>query len=122
MNTHTKELDRSFLLSYYKDMVNEIGEIFQLFLQEMPGDFAILRENVSKNNFTGTAEILHKIAPCFYNVGLPQLTKQVKAIEADIHAGNTVNIASAVTHFENEYNEYLPAIENECTRLNADVA
>jgi HPt (histidine-containing phosphotransfer) domain-containing protein len=119
INTMNKVIDREFLVSYYKEMVNEIGEIFELFLEEMPGDFAILNEKISSNNFSGVAEVLHKIAPCFYNVGLPQLTKEVKAIEASIHEGNTGNISERVMAFQDEYNEYLPAIIEESNRLNA---
>jgi HPt (histidine-containing phosphotransfer) domain-containing protein len=121
MNTMEKELDRQFLISYYKEMVDEIGEIFQLFLEEMPADLQQLNENIALGDFSKVAELLHKIAPCFYNVGLPALTKEVQSIEASIHAGETSLAPSKIAAFQLNYNEYLPAILQESNRLNANV-
>lgn len=118
MNTIAKSLDREFLSYYYKEMVDEIGEIFQLFLQEMPADFALLKESVDNRNYAQVAEVLHKIAPCFYNIGLPQLTKDVKEMEASIQARDLERIPERISAFQEEYNEYLPAIIEESNRLN----
>ncbi len=118
MNTIAKSLDREFLSYYYKEMVDEIGEIFQLFLQEMPADFALLKESVDNRNYAQVAEVLHKIAPCFYNIGLPQLTKDVKEMEASIQARDLELIPERISAFQEEYNEYLPAIIEESNRLN----
>ena len=115
-----KMIDRDFLKSYYNEMVDEIGEIFELVLAEMPGDFNLLDSALTENNFTEAAKVIHKIAPCFYNVGLPQLTQMAKAIEADIHAGETQNTHFAVATFKAEYESYLPALEAESQRLNGN--
>ena len=114
-----KELDRAFLKSFYKEMVNEIGEIFQLFLEEMPSDLKLINENIALGQFSNVADLLHKIAPCFYNVGLPLLTQEAKNIEASIHAGELSLVHSRITAFELAYNEYLPALQKECDRLNS---
>jgi HPt (histidine-containing phosphotransfer) domain-containing protein len=119
MNTITREIDREFLSNYYKEMVNEVGEIFQLFLEEMPGDLATLKNNLNNKNMNAVAEALHKIAPCFYNVGLPTLTKNAKELEASVRAGEITDIESRIYNFEEEYNEYLPSIIEESNRLNS---
>ncbi len=118
MKTMEKELDREFLNSFYKEMVNEVGEIFELFLEEMPADLLLINEKVASGQFTAVAELFHKIAPSFYNVGLPTLTQHAKSIEASIHAGDIDKISDQVSAFEMEYNEYLPALHQECNRLN----
>jgi HPt (histidine-containing phosphotransfer) domain-containing protein len=112
-----KNLDRDFLKSYYNDMVEEIGEILELVISEMPGDFQLLDTALANNDLTETAKVMHKIAPCFYNVGLPQLTQMAKGIEQDIHAGNTDNTHQAIATFKDEYYSYVPAIEAEAKRL-----
>ena len=101
-------------------MVDEIGEIFELVIEEMPGDFTLLDNALSENNYKEVAKVIHKIAPCFYNVGLPQLTQMAKEIETDIHAGDTQNTHSAVAKFKAEYDSYLPALKAESQRLNGN--
>ena len=112
-----KNLDRDFLKSYYNEMVEEIGEILELVISEMPGDFSLLDQAMANNDYTEAAKVMHKIAPCFYNVGLPQLTQIAKGIEQEIHKGNTENIAEAIVTFKGEYNSYVPAIAAEAKRL-----
>ncbi len=112
-----KQLDRDFLKSYYNDMVEEIGEILELVISEMPGDFELLDTALANRNYEDAAKVMHKIAPCFYNVGLPQLTQIAKGIEQDIHAGNTDNTEVAIGAFKKEYYSYVPAIEAEAKRL-----
>jgi hypothetical protein len=117
MNNAPKELDKEFLNNYYKDMVNEVGEIFQLFIEETPGDIKLVNVFFAEAKYKEVAEVLHKIAPCFYNVGLPNLTDTVKAIEANIHAGATEEAATNFKSFEIELDAYMPAIVEEHKRL-----
>ncbi len=117
MKTMEKELDRDFLYSYYKDMVDEIGEIFELFLNEMPGDLIQIKEKIAAENFNEVALLLHKVAPCFYNVGLPSLTKMAQEMEALIHDNKTVDAVILFKVFETELEEYMPAIIQESERL-----
>lgn len=112
-----KNLDRDFLKSYYNDMVEEIGEILELVISEMPADFSLLDNAMANKNYTEAAKVMHKIAPCFYNVGLPQLTQIAKGIEQEIHKGNTDNLQKSVDDFKTEYYSYVPAIEAEAKRL-----
>jgi HPt (histidine-containing phosphotransfer) domain-containing protein len=111
------EIDKEFLGSYYKELVNDVGEIFQLFLEETPSDINQINENFSSGKYKEVAELLHKIAPCFYNVGLPTLTPKVRAIEVCIHAGEIDNAKSQMKSFEAELNEFIPSIIREHQRL-----
>jgi HPt (histidine-containing phosphotransfer) domain-containing protein len=117
MDNANRELDKEFLNSYYKDMINEVGEIFQLFLEETPKDVENVKKSFEENNFKQAAEGLHKIAPCFYNVGLPQLTTMVQQIEASIHASAYDEAKAKMNEFETLLTEYLPAIKEEHKRL-----
>jgi HPt (histidine-containing phosphotransfer) domain-containing protein len=102
------EIDKEFLRSYYKELVNDVGEIFQLFLEETPSDIEQINENFSTGKYKEVAQVLHKIAPCFYNVGLPTLTPKVQAID---------NAKSQMKSFEAELNGFLPAVIREHQRL-----
>ncbi len=117
MSTITKQLDKSFLLSYYKEMINEIGEIFQLFIEEMPADLSNINNTFKNKNYKEAADSLHKIAPSFYNIGLPQLTKKVQLVEALIHEKKYEEAGKKLTEFVNELNDYMPAIMEENERL-----
>ncbi len=117
MDNTPKELDKEFLNNYYKDMVNEVGEIFQLFIEETSGDIKLIHDFFAEAKHKEVAEVLHKIAPCFYNVGLPHLTDAVKVIEANIHSGAYEEAASNFKSFAIELDAYMPAIIEEHKRL-----
>lgn len=113
------QIDSAFLADYYKDLVDEVGEIFQLFLQETPQDIENIRHNFILGNYTNAASLMHKIAPTFYNVGLPKLTAQLQAIEATVLTGQIDKAKADMQSFEAEFNNYLPAINKELSRLTA---
>jgi HPt (histidine-containing phosphotransfer) domain-containing protein len=113
----TKQLDREFLQSYYKDMVNEVGEIFELFIDEMPADMNNVKVAFAEKNYKEAAESLHKIAPSFYNIGLPHLTKIVQSVEVHVRAGSYDIAQKEMDAFEIELEEYMPAILEESQRL-----
>jgi HPt (histidine-containing phosphotransfer) domain-containing protein len=119
MSTLEREIDREFLNNYYKEMVNEVGEIFQLFLSETPSEMEKLKLAYHASDYKLTAELLHKIAPSFYNVGLPALTKSAKEIETSIHSGQTENVGEKLESFYADFDAYMPAVENESKRLEA---
>jgi HPt (histidine-containing phosphotransfer) domain-containing protein len=113
-----KQLDRGFLSNYYQDMVDEIGEIFELFLQETPAEIALANTAISSNKFNEAGDLLHKIIPSFSNVGLPQLSIQLREVEALVHAGDGTRAIALLNAFEKELAEYMPAILEENKRLN----
>jgi HPt (histidine-containing phosphotransfer) domain-containing protein len=116
----TKQLDRQFLISYYQDMVDEIGEIFELFLQETPADITEIKNSIATNKFKEAGDQLHKIIPSFSNVGLPQLSIQLRAVETTVHNNDGLKAATLMDAFEKELSEYMPAILEENKRLNGN--
>lgn len=113
----TKQLDRQFLINYYQDMVDEVGEIFELFLQETPADITAIRNSIASNKFKEAGDQLHKIIPSFSNVGLPQLSTQLRVVETTVHNNDGVKAAALMDTFEKELSEYMPAILEEYKRL-----
>jgi HPt (histidine-containing phosphotransfer) domain-containing protein len=113
-----KQLDRQFLTSYYHDMVDEIGEIFELFLQETPADIADIKNLIATNKFKEAGDQLHKIIPSFSNVGLPQLSRQLREVETAVQANDGAKATALMKAFEKELEGYMPAILEENKRLN----
>ncbi len=114
-----KQLDRQFLSNYYQDMVDEIGEIFELFLEETPAEIEAIKKSIASNKLKEAGDQLHKIIPSFSNIGLPQLSLQLREVEASVHANNEEKAAALMIAFENELSEYMPAILEENKRLNS---
>ncbi len=112
-----KELDKVFLKNFYKELVDEVGEIFELFIQETPIDIRKINISFEEKEYIVAAKTLHKIAPCFYNVGLPNFTGWAKEIEKDIHALAFEIARQKMIKFELELEEYMPAIFEENERL-----
>jgi HPt (histidine-containing phosphotransfer) domain-containing protein len=117
MSSTTLQLNREFLTSYYGEMVDEIGEIFQLFLNEIPNEVASVKLNLQNNKYVAAASVLHKIAPSFCNIGLPDLTTKIKTIEANLQEGNTEEVWQQINLFEEELMLYLPIVVEENERL-----
>ncbi len=117
MNTIEYEIDKVFLNAYYKDLVNEVGEIFELFLQETPLDVHEIKQHFLIGNYKEVAALMHKIAPCFYNVGLPTLTSKIRAIEVSVNEGKIDFAKLEMQHFEEELNNFMPSIVKEHNRL-----
>jgi HPt (histidine-containing phosphotransfer) domain-containing protein len=118
MSTPVKEIDRQFLEDCYQDMVDEIGEIFELFLLETVPAVTKIKSLVDYSQLTPAAEELHKIAPSFSSVGLPQLTTSLREIEAVAKANEQARALILITAFEQEFKAYLPAVTAEFERLN----
>jgi HPt (histidine-containing phosphotransfer) domain-containing protein len=113
----TKQLDRQFLATYYQDMVDEIGEIFELFLEETPAEIDAIKKSIASNKLKEAGDQLHKIIPSFSNIGLPQLSLQLRAIETTVHASDGTKAMLLMETFEKELSEYMPAILEEYKRL-----
>jgi HPt (histidine-containing phosphotransfer) domain-containing protein len=113
-----KELDRLFLLNYYQGMADELDEIFEMFLQETPVLVAEIKNAALLGQFDEAIEKLHKIIPSFTSIGLPALSIFVQDIETYLTQGKSREKASyLIESFENELNEYMPAIQDEYARL-----
>lgn len=118
MSTPVKEIDRQFLVDCYQDMVDEIGEIFELFLLETAPSITKAKSLIDYSQLTQAAEELHKIAPSFSSIGLPQLTASLREIETLAKASDQARALILITAFEQEFKAYLPAVNAEFDRLN----
>jgi HPt (histidine-containing phosphotransfer) domain-containing protein len=112
-----KQLDRQFLLNYYGEMVDEINEIFEIFLQETTAEIAEIKKLFTLNKPADAAEIMHKIIPSFTSIGLPQLSVQLQEIESYVNSCSGAKGYVLIAAFENELAEYMPAIVEEYKRL-----
>ena len=119
MTSLIKDIDRDFLNNYYKEMVNEIGDIFHLFIEEIPEDLINVKHLIADNKYTQASEILHKIAPSFYNVGLPFLTAKIQPIETHISEKKYTEAFDEILIFEEDLKSYMPALKMEWERLKA---
>jgi HPt (histidine-containing phosphotransfer) domain-containing protein len=112
-----KQLDRKFLLNYYGEMVDEVNEIFEIFLQETAGEIAEIKKLFALNKPKDAAEIMHKIIPSFTSIGLPQLSVQLQEIETYVNTFSGVKSITLMNAFDAELSEYMPAILEEYKRL-----
>lgn len=112
-----KQIDREFLRQYYHDLVDELEEIFEIFVEETPREISKLTTLFSQNNFKEGGQLLHKIIPSFTNVGLPHLSAQLKQVERQLDPEEKDETIFQIKRFEQEFNEYLPDIINELGRL-----
>jgi HPt (histidine-containing phosphotransfer) domain-containing protein len=112
-----KQLDRNFLINYYQDMVDDLYEIFDLFLLETPVDLTNITDFVNEEKYCEAADAIHKIAPSFSNVGIPNLSLRLIDVENEIRNCNIQTAASCLNSFKAEFNDYMPAIVEEYQRL-----
>ena len=110
------EINKEFLALYYGEMVNDVGEIFFYFLKEIPGDLDDITSAIVANNVQLTVKLLHRMAPCFYSVGLPQLTATAKKIEEAV-ADTWQIVPEIFADFKTEVLLHLPAVQAEYDRL-----
>jgi HPt (histidine-containing phosphotransfer) domain-containing protein len=116
-NYMTRELDRQFLAEYYQGMEDEIGAIFEIFLQEVPPVVAQVTQMLSEEKLSEAKALAHGIIPSFTSVGLPQLSVQLREVEEAAAAADGAGSRLLMTAFEKEFNEYLPAVMAEAERL-----
>lgn len=119
MNTYVKQLDRKFLSSYYGEMVNQIEEVFELFLKEIPAEINEVCDLLNRDVSYEGKEKLQKIIPSFLSIGLPQLTVKLQIAEVYLNFSNLSTAKLLMRSFINELDDYLPAIKAEYRRLKA---
>jgi HPt (histidine-containing phosphotransfer) domain-containing protein len=117
MGNHGKQLDKQYLTDCYQDMIDDIGEIFELFLAETSPAITKIKSLIDYSQLQLAGEELHKIAPSFSSIGLPQLTIQLREMEVVAKTGNQAQSVLLITVFEEEFKSYLPAVVEEYDRL-----
>ncbi len=117
MDTQSKQLDKQYLIDCYQDMADEIGEIFELFLLETAPSIKKIKNLIDYSQLQQASEELHKIAPSFSAIGLPQLTIQLREVEAVTKANDQAKALALIIAFDGEFKTYLPAVNAEYDRL-----
>jgi HPt (histidine-containing phosphotransfer) domain-containing protein len=117
MDTQSKQLDKQYLIDCYQDMADEIGEIFELFLLETAPSIKKIKNLIDYSQLQQAGEELHKIAPSFSSIGLPQLTIQLREMEAVTKVNDQAKALSLIITFDEEFKAYLPAVNAEYERL-----
>lgn len=112
-----KELDRLFLAEYYQGMEDEIGAIFEIFLQEVPDTIAAIKQQLAAQHLSEAKSLAHSIVPSFTSVGLPQLSAQLLKVEECAGMGDGAGCIALMEAFEKEFDEYIPALTAEMERL-----
>jgi hypothetical protein len=119
MLTNEKHLDRSYLNNYYQEMVDEIEEVFEIFLKDTPKEIKEISNLISYNNQQAAEEKLHKIIPAFLTIGLPQLSLKLQIVQVYLGFSKLINARLLMNAFIKELGEYMPAIQDEYRRLKA---
>lgn len=112
-----RQLNREFINNYYGEMANELEEIFELFLQEIPTDINEIKNLLVLNKTKEAANLLHKIIPSFSSIGLPQLSVKLQLLETYIKNNEVCIAVIGIEIFESELSEFIPAILKEYIRL-----
>ncbi len=111
------DLNHDYLVSYYGEMVNETAEIFEAFLEDIPVELALLKEEMNKGAYIDSADRLHKICPSFSSVGIPQLTKLAQQSEEYLRQGNHQIASTVLANLNDTLIQYMPAIMKEYKRV-----
>lgn len=117
MLIQVKQLDKKFLNNYYQEMVDEVQDIFELFLKETTNEINEINNLLNQDNFKCAGEILRKVTPSFLSIGLPQLTVKLQIIEVYLSFSNLSNAKLLMRSFIKEMEGYMPAIVEEYKRL-----
>ena len=117
MLTQVKQLDKKFLNNYYQEMVDEVQDIFEVFLKETTKEINEINDLLNQDNFKCASEILRKITPSFLTIGLPQLTVKLQIIEVYLSFSNLTSAKLLMRAFIKEMEGYMPAIIEEYKRL-----
>ncbi len=117
MYMNQPELNHSHLVSYYGEMVNETGEIFEAFLEDIPVELALLKQEMDTGAYMAGADRLHKISPSFSSVGIPQLTLLAQRAEEYLRQGNPRDAATVLANLNDTLIQFMPAIMKEYKRV-----
>jgi HPt (histidine-containing phosphotransfer) domain-containing protein len=111
-------LDAAFLNSVYQGDAENASYIFELYLAELPGTLASIREAMAKNDSGSLFEIVHKTKTSFSFVGLTHIAILMEVLEkAARDSADTSGLKDDVDNLVAEINQSTPLIEMEYARL-----
>ncbi len=118
MEENTKRtLDRNHLNNFYQGITEGLDVIYDMFLDETPGNLVQAKEALLAGDHKAAADIIHAILPSFSTIGLPNLSASLRHVYNDLKAGKSFEALPGLEEFRAEFELYIPAIVEEQQRL-----
>lgn len=115
-----ERLDREFLESMYEGDRDHAQMVFEQFLQLAPAQMQEIDTEYRQGQLEDFRQKVHKIKPVFSFVGLTQLTSLAESLEKHCKTATTqTDIQVLYDDLKNQYEQFLPVIQQEYSRLKA---
>jgi uncharacterized membrane protein len=119
VKNHEKKLDRKYLSFQYKESVNDIENVFEKFIAEIPDEIIAINKLINENCFLRAKCKITQVILALNSIGLPSLGIQLQIVEVYLDFSKKLNALLFLKQFETELYSYMPAIINEYCRLKA---
>jgi PAS domain S-box-containing protein len=129
VNTHSSEveeavfsynprLDKKMLKELYADDLDYAREMFDTFIHKSLPEVALLKRQLSTENWTELGRLAHKLKPSFGMVGLGDMEEKMQCLE-DMAKGypNYIGLYTLLTDFEKELPAAVEAVESDLKKL-----
>ncbi|MEQ8469760.1 MAG: PAS domain S-box protein [Marinoscillum sp.] len=113
----SEELDADFLNSFYMEDFERAKLMFEIFLGNISDELTQLEEYFREQDWSGLAEIAHRIKPNFVMVGLSKQTDQMLEIETAAKALDKQLLEKIVPAFLTEFEVKNQLVVNELTKI-----
>jgi PAS domain S-box-containing protein len=116
--SYNKRLDKNLLKDLYGDDLDYAREMFDTFLNKSLPEVALLKRQLTTENWTELGRLAHKLKPSFGMVGLGDMEEKMQCIE-DMAKGypNYMGLYSLLSDFEKALPEAVEAIEFDLKKL-----
>jgi PAS domain S-box-containing protein len=116
--SYNKRLDKKLLKELYGDDLDYAREMFDTFLNKSLPEVALLKRQLTTENWTELGRLAHKLKPSFGMVGLGDMEEKMQSIE-DMAKGypNYMGLYSLLSDFEKALPEAVEAIESDLKKL-----
>ena len=111
-------LAENYLERIYGNDKKYAADMFRLFLQTVPNQFAQLRPLLNDKKVVAIGKLAHQIKPSFTMVGLPEMTQYIQKLEQKAKKNdNFEEIEQLFNDIESVFNQKIMLVENEFERL-----
>lgn len=117
MKIMERKLDRRFLKYLYKDKVNEINDVFEVFIKKIPRSLCELHTLVQEKRINPALDKINEVAPEFNAIGLPYLAVKLQTVGVYLDFLKLQDAQISLQEFEQELRQYIPIIMQEYSRL-----
>ena len=116
--SYNTRLDKHLLKELYGDDLDYAREMFDTFLNKSLPEVALLKKQLSTENWTELGRLAHKLKPSFGMVGLGDMEGKMQCIE-DMAKGypNYVGLYTLLTDFEKTLPNAVEAVESDLIKL-----